>query len=68
MQESGEFGKKIESREDRILNSKDESLKRILDQRIILVTTRQDQLRWGSNKEGNFNIKEAKGLLLDLEP
>ena len=60
--------KKIESREDRTLNSKAESLKRMLDQRMILVTKGQDQLRWGNSKEGNFNIKEAKGILLDLEP
>ena len=40
----------------------------MLDQRMILATEGQDQLRWGNNKEGNFNIKEAKGFLLDLEP
>lgn len=28
----------------------------------------QDHLRWGNNKEGNFNIKEAKGFLLHIEP
>ena len=39
----------------------------MLDQRIILVTKGQDQLRWGNNKEGKFNIKEAKGFLLELE-
>jgi len=44
-----------------------ETLKRILDQRMILVIEGQDQLRWGNNKEGNFNIKEAKGILLGLE-
>jgi len=60
--------KKIEDREDRTLNSKVKSLKRMLDQRIILVMEGQDQLRWGNNKEGNFNIKEAKGFLLDQEP
>jgi len=60
--------KKIEGREDKTLNSKAESLKKLLDQRIILVMEGQDQLRWGNNKEGNFNIKEAKGFLLDMEP
>jgi len=59
--------KKIEGREDRTLNSKAESLKRMLDQRMILVTERQDQLRCGNNKEGTFNIKESKGILLELE-
>ena len=32
----------------------------MLKQRKILVTDGQDQLRWGHNKEGIFNIKEAK--------
>eukprot|EP00253_Pinus_taeda_P017769 PITA_17769 len=60
--------KKIEGREDRTLNSKAKSLKRMLDHRIILVAEGQDQLRWGNNKDDNFNIKEAKGFLLDQEP
>jgi len=60
--------KRIEGREDKTLNSKAESLKRLLDQRIIFVTEGQDQLRLGNNKEGNFNINEAKGFLLDIEP
>eukprot|EP00253_Pinus_taeda_P008440 PITA_08440 len=59
--------RKIDGREDRTLNSRGDTLKRILDQRMILVTEGQDQLRWGNNKEGNFNIKEAKGILLGLE-
>eukprot|EP00253_Pinus_taeda_P022226 PITA_22226 len=59
--------RKIDGREDRTLNSKAQTLKRMLDQRMILVTGGQDQLRWGNNKEGNFNIKEAKGILLGLE-
>jgi len=57
----------IDGREDRTLNDKAETLKKMLDQRMILVTEGQDQLRWGNNKEGNFNIKEAKGILLGLE-
>ena len=28
----------------------------------------QDQLRWGDNKEGTFNLKEAKNILLELDP
>lgn len=34
---------------------------------MIHVTEGQDQLRWGNNKEGNFNIKEAKYILLGLD-
>lgn len=59
--------KKLDGRENRTLNSKAENLKRMLDHRMILVTEGQDQLRWGIKKEGNFNIKEAKGILLGLE-
>jgi len=60
--------KEIQGREDKTLNSKAKSLKRLLDQRTILVMEGQDQLRWGNNKEGNFNIKEAKGFLLNIAP
>lgn len=49
------------------LNSREKTLKRILDHRMILVTEGQDQLRWGNKKEGKFNIKEAKYILLGLE-
>lgn len=59
--------KKIDGREDSTLNSKAETLKRMMDQRMILVMAGNDQLRWGGNKEGNFNIKEEKGILLGLE-
>jgi len=40
---------------------------KIVEQRKILVTGGQDQLRWGNNKEGTFNLKEAKGILLKLD-
>lgn len=33
----------------------------------ILVTQGQDQLRWGLNKEGTFNLKEAKRIILNLD-
>ena len=59
--------RKIDGREDKTLNNRVETLKRMLDQRMILVTEGQDQLRWGSNKEGNFNIKEAKCILFGLD-
>lgn len=35
---------------------------------MILVYKGQDQLRWDNNKEGTFNLKEAKGILLELTP
>jgi len=41
---------------------------KILEQRKILVTDGQDQLRWGQNKEGIFNIHEAKRITLNLDP
>jgi hypothetical protein len=34
---------------------------------MILVTEGQDQLRWGNNNKGTFNLKEAKGILLGLD-
>jgi len=39
-----------------------------VEQRKILVAEGQDQLRWGNNKEGTFNLKEAKSILLELNP
>lgn len=50
----------IDCREDRPLKTQAEALMRMLEQRMILVTGGQDQLRWGNNKEGSFNLKEAK--------
>lgn len=49
------------------MKTKAEELRRMLDQRMILVVGGQDQLRWGNNKEGTFNLKEAKGILLELD-
>ena len=31
-----------------------------LNHKRILVSSSHDQLRWGKNNEGNFNLKEAK--------
>jgi len=39
----------------------------LLKQRMILVTEGQDQLRWGNNNKGTFNLKEAKGFLLEVD-
>lgn len=38
-----------------------------LDQRKILVSGGHDQLRWGNNNEGTFNLKESKLILLGLD-
>jgi len=32
-----------------------------------MVAEGQDQLRWGNNNKGTFNLKEAKGILLGLD-
>jgi len=40
---------------------------RMLKQRMILVIEGLDWLRWGNNKERTFNLKEGKGILLELE-
>ena len=53
--------------DDNPLKTKVEELRRMLDQRMILVAGGMDQLRWGNNKEGTFNLKEAKGILLELD-
>eukprot|EP00253_Pinus_taeda_P010393 PITA_10393 len=60
--------RKIDCREDNPIKIKAEELMSMLKQRKILVTDGQDQLRWGLNKEGTFNIKEAKRIILNLDP
>lgn len=59
--------KDIECREYSPNKEKAEELMNILKQRKILVQKGQDQLIWGLNKEGSFNIKEAKRLILNLD-
>eukprot|EP00253_Pinus_taeda_P019318 PITA_19318 len=54
-------------RNDNPLKSKAERLMKMLEKRKILVSKGNDQLRWGNNNEGNFNLKEAKLILLDLD-
>jgi len=39
----------------------------VLEQRNILTSTSSDQLRWGRNNEGNFNLKEAKRMVIGLD-
>lgn len=60
--------RKIECRGDGPIKAKTKELMKILEQRKILVTEGQDQLRWGQNNEGIFDIKEAKIITLNLEP
>jgi len=54
-------------REDSPLKTKAETLMQILEQRKILVIGGHDQLRWGNNNEGTFNLKEAKCKLLEMD-
>jgi len=57
----------MEYRDNSPLKAKVDALIEILDQIKILISTDQDQLRWGNNKEGTFNLKEAKCLALELD-
>lgn len=50
------------------MNTKVEELRKIVEQRKIVVTGGEDQITWGNKKEGNFNLKEAKGIVLELDP
>jgi len=49
------------------LNAKADALMVILVQRKILISTDHDQLRWGVNNEGTFNLKEAKCIAPELD-
>lgn len=60
--------KNIDCRNNIHLKNKVEELKKMVEQRKILVSEGQDQLRWGNHQEGTFNLKEAKGILLELNP
>ena len=40
---------------------------KMFDGRKILVTGGHDQLRWGNNNEGTFNLKVEKHILLELD-
>lgn len=59
--------KNLVYRDDSPLKSRAEALTAILEQRKILISTSPDQLRWGKNNEGNFNLKEAKQIALGLD-
>lgn len=58
--------RKFDLRDDNPLKNKAEMLMQELDRRKILVSEGNDQLRWGSNNEGTFNLKDAKIILLGL--
>eukprot|EP00253_Pinus_taeda_P030148 PITA_30148 len=53
--------------DDNPMKIKAEALRSLLKQRMVLVTEGQDQLRWGNNNKGIFNLMEAKGILLGLD-
>eukprot|EP00253_Pinus_taeda_P019460 PITA_19460 len=57
----------IDYRDDNPLKAKAEAFMKMLEQRKILVTGGHDQLRWGNNNEGTFNLKETKHILLELD-
>lgn len=46
------------------LRGKPEDLSQDLEHRQILVSSLPDQLRWGKNNEGNFNLKEEKQIVI----
>ena len=54
-------------REESPLKAQANSLAMVLEQRKILVSSSSDQLRWGRNTEGNFNLKEAKQIAIGCD-
>lgn len=52
--------------EDSPLKSQADSLAQDLEQRKILVSYLSNQLIWGRNTEGNFNLEEAKRIVTSL--
>ena len=54
-------------KEESPLKAQANSLAMDLEQRKILVSSSSDQLRWGRNSEGNFNLKEAKRITSRLD-
>lgn len=53
--------------DDSLLKAHAEALTTILEQRNILTLVDSNQLRWGKNNEGNFNLKEAKCIALGVD-
>ena len=58
--------KEMEYRNNAPLKAQVDALTSILDERNILISYDYDQLRWGNNNEGKFNLKEAKRMALKL--
>lgn len=54
-------------RNDNPLKAKAETLMKMIEQRNILMSEGHDQLIWGKNNEGTFNLKEEKLILLELD-
>lgn len=54
-------------RDDSPMKVKVETLMKMSEQRKILMSGGHDQLRWGNNNEGTFNLKEEKLILLELD-
>ena len=63
----GRIWKNLGYNHDSTLKTQAEALTTILEQRNILIVAALDQLRWGKNNEGNFNIKETKSIALGLD-
>eukprot|EP00253_Pinus_taeda_P005286 PITA_05286 len=59
--------REMDYRDNDPLKAQADALTTIPDQRKILISTDSDQLRWGNNNEGNFNLKEAKRIALELD-
>eukprot|EP00253_Pinus_taeda_P018657 PITA_18657 len=59
--------KKLVYRDNSPLKAHEEALTTILEQRKILVSADSDQLRWGNNSKGTFNLKEEKCTALGLD-
>lgn len=68
LMEKWRIWRNIDCRNNNLLETKVEELRKIIEQRKILVAEGQDELRWGDKKQGTFNLKEAKKILLELDP
>ena len=53
--------------EESPLKAQADSLALDLEQRKIFVSSSSDQLRWGQNTEGTFNLKEAKRMAIGFD-
>lgn len=58
--------KLLDYHELKTLQTQAKALEAILEKRKILTSTSDDQLGWGRNNEGDFNLKEAKGIVTGI--